>query len=122
MFAVNYDKDNNCLNVVVKGFWKPEDVALLASEVGSKANAARGIRQDFDACVESLEFPVQAMDVANLLTAIMQGAMALTTGRAAVVVGSQLNKLQAERTLVHERVRMFLSSGEAREWLAAPAD
>ncbi|MDE0879408.1 MAG: hypothetical protein OSB00_12215 [Sphingomonas bacterium] len=119
MFKVDYDRAANCLNIAVKGFWKPEEVALFAKEVGLKARTARAIRRDFNVCVESLEFQVQAMDVAKLLTEVMRGGMALTTGRAAVVVGSQLNKAQAERTLVHPSVRIFLSTGKAREWLAA---
>jgi hypothetical protein len=123
MFKVDYDRGANCLNIEVKGFWKPEETALLAKEVRLKARTAMMIRKDFDACIESLEFPVQAMDVAELLSQmellsqIMQ-EVALTTGRAAVVVGSQLNKAQAERTLVHPRVRIFLCTGKAREWLA----
>jgi hypothetical protein len=118
MFHVDYDRPANCLNIKVEGFWKPEDVASLAQEVASKARAAKAIRPDFNACVESLEFPVQAIDVADLLAGIMQAGMAMTTGRAAVVVGSQLNKAQAERTLVHPRVRMFRSLEEGRAWLA----
>ena len=39
------------------------------------------------------------------------------TRRSAVVVGSQLNKLQAERTLFHPRVQVFRSLIEAEEWL-----
>jgi hypothetical protein len=58
------------------------------------------------------------MDVADLLSEIMRGGMAITTGRAAVVVGSQLNKAQAERTLVHPRVRVFTTMKAARAWLA----
>lgn len=120
MFHVDYDRRANCLNIMVEGFWKPEDVASLASEVDSKARAAKAIRSDFNACVESLKFPVQAIDVADLLAHIMQAGMAMTTGRAAVIVGSQLNKSQAERTLVHPRVRVFSDVDKAREWLAAP--
>jgi hypothetical protein len=121
MFNVEYDGAANCLNIKVAGFWKPEDVTLFAKEVGLKARSAMAIRKDFNACVESPDFPVQAMDVAELLAAIMRGAMTLTTGRAAVVVGSQLNKVQAERTLMHPRVRVFRSTDGAREWLATLA-
>jgi hypothetical protein len=118
MFHVAYDRQANCLNLRVAGFWKPEDVTELAREVGLKALAAKAIRGDFNACVESFDFPVQAMDVADLLSEIMRGGMAITTGRAAVVVGSQLNKAQAERTLVHPRVRVFTTMEAARAWLA----
>lgn len=118
MFKVGYDPRTNCLTMTVKGFWKMEDVAPFAREVGAQARQAREIREDFNVIVESLEFPVQANDVADLLTNIMRGGMAITTGRTAVVVGSQLNRAQAERTLVHPRVRVFMSLQEARNWLA----
>lgn len=118
MFQLNYDPSTNILAFKVEGFWKPDDVSALAREVGVKANQARSIRDDFNVLVESFDFPVQANDVADLLAGIMRGGMVLTTGRAAVVVGSQLNRAQAERTLVHPRLRVFLTLEEARNWLA----
>lgn len=121
MFRIDYDRRANCLNIHVAGFWKPEDVAELAREAGAKALAARAIRSDFDACVESLDFPVQAMDVADLLAQSVRAGLTITTGRAAIVVGSQLNKAQAERTLAHPRLRVFLTMAAARAWLAEPA-
>jgi hypothetical protein len=120
MFHVAYDPSTNCLDIRVWGFWKPDDVAALAREVGAKVIEAKAARDDFNACVESLDFPVQAMEVADLLSHIMRGGMAMTSGRAAVVVGSHLNKQQAERTLVHPRVRVFLALDDARAWLAEP--
>ncbi|USU04511.1 hypothetical protein NF699_15910 [Sphingomonadaceae bacterium OTU29LAMAA1] len=118
MFHVDYDACANALILTVKGFWRPEDVTPFAARVGAKAQEARAIRPDFNVIVESLEFPVQANDVADMLVHIMRGGMALTTGRAAVVVGSHLNKAQAERTLVHPRVRVFLQLDAAKRWLA----
>ena len=120
MFQVRYDHTTNCLTMIVKGFWKPEDVTSLAREVGSKAREAQAIRDDFNVLVESFEFPVQANDIADMLTNIMRGGMTFTKDRAAVVVGSQLNKAQAERTLVHPRLRVFLTLEDARDWLAEP--
>jgi hypothetical protein len=122
MFHVDYDQTTNCLTISVKGFWKPEDVPLFAREVDTKARQARLIRDDFNVTVESFEFPVQANDVADLLADIMRKGMPLTNGRTAVVVGSQLNKAQAERTLVHPRVRVFLTLENARDWLAEKSE
>ena len=121
MFHIDYDQRANCLAIRVEGFWQPDDVAPLAREVNAKGRKAQAIRRDFNIIVESLQFPVQANDVADLLTGIMRGGMTLTTGRAAVVVGSQLNKLQAERTLVHPRLRVFVTLEEARGWLGDDA-
>lgn len=117
MFHVEYDRVENVLHICVKGFWQPEEVGPFAAAVDAEARAARAIRDDFDVLVESFEFPVQATDVAELLTGIMRSGIVLTNGRAAVVVGSELNRLQAERTLVHPRVRVFSSLEEALRWL-----
>ncbi|HEX7871951.1 MAG TPA: hypothetical protein VF475_03505 [Sphingobium sp.] len=117
MFHVEYDQQANCLSITVKGFWKPEDVAPFGREVEAQARQARAIRVDFNVIVESLEFPVQANDVADLLSDIMRVGMPLTSGRTAVVVGSLLNKAQAERTLVHPRVQVFMTVDDAWDWL-----
>ncbi len=122
MFQVKYDRFTNRLNIIVKGFWSPEDVPALAAGIGNKVQQARAIRDDFDVLVESFDFPVQAKDVADMLTNVMIGGMALTTGRTAVVVGSQLNRAQAERTLVHPRVRVFMTIDDAERWLTDSAD
>jgi hypothetical protein len=120
MFQVDYDRYANCLTIRVEGFWKPDMVVEVAREVGSKARQAQAIRDDFNVLVESYEFPVQANDVADLLSNIMRGGMTLTSGRAAVVVGSQLNRAQAERTLIHPRLRVFLTMEDAERWLKEP--
>ena len=118
MFQIDHDPRLNRLTISVSGFWQPEDVPAFGAAVDAEARAARAISADFDVMVDSLDFPVQANEVADLLTNVMAPGMALTTGRAAIIVGSQLNKLQAERTLVHPRVRVFLSVADAQAWLA----
>ena len=117
MFSVRYDRPANCIMVSVREFWKPDDVTALAAEIGAIAQQARRVRGDFNAIVESFDFPVQANDVADLLADIMRGAMAVTSGNAAVVVGSQLNKVQAERTLIHPRLQVFRTLEAAHAWL-----
>ena len=117
MFDVDYDPHENFLTISVRGHMTPADAGALAKAVDATARAAVGHSEAFDVIVESLEFPVQAQDVAGLLTGIMTSGMALTTGRTAVVVSSQLSKMQAERTLVHPRVRVFLSLDAAQAWL-----
>lgn len=119
MFRVDYRPHANRIVIHVRDFWTTDMIPAFAAAVGAKVQAARAVRDDFDVLVESLAFPVQANDVADLLPSIMRGGMALTSGRSAVVVGSQLSKLQAERTLTHPRVRVFLSMAQAEAWLAA---
>lgn len=118
MFRVEYRPHANRIVIHVRDFWTMDMIPAFAAAVGTKIQEVRAIRNDFDVLVESLAFPVQANDVADLLPSIMRGGMALTSGRSAVVVGSQLSKLQAERTLTHPRVKVFLDPAQAEAWLA----
>lgn len=117
MFRIDYDRAANLLRIKVWGLLKPEDVPALAQAVDAGAREAQAHRDDFNVIVESLDFPVQADDVADMITGIMRAGMALTSGRTAIVVDSVLNKEQVERTLVHPRVRAFMTMGIALGWL-----
>jgi hypothetical protein len=116
MFKIDPDREANTLRINVEGFWAPENVSALARAIDAHV---RQMPDDFDVIVESPDFPVQANDVADLLAAVMRGGMVRTSGHAAVVVGGQLGKAQAERTLVHPRLKVFLSLDDAKVWLAA---
>jgi hypothetical protein len=117
MFRVDYDPRLNLMWISVKGFWTLDTVPMLATAIGTKVQEIRARRDDFDVIVESLDFPVQANDVADSLSNIMAAGMTLTSGRAAIVVGSILNRLQVERTLVHPRLSAFPSLEAALAWL-----
>ncbi|WP_422056950.1 hypothetical protein [Sphingomonas sp.] len=118
-FQIDYDARRNRIVAVIHGFWTVETVHAFAAAAGAKAGEVRTFRRDYDILVDSRDFPVQANDVADLLPQIAEGGLALTTGRAASVVGSRLNKLQAERTQSHPRLRIFMAMAEAEAWLAA---
>lgn len=121
-FQLDYDPRRNRILAVIRDFWTVETVQEFAAATGAKAQEVRAIRDDYDVLIDSRDFPVQANDVAGLLPQIAEGGLALTTGRAASVVGSRLNKMQAERTQTHPRLRMFMTMAEAEAWLAATPD
>ena len=118
MIQIRECPDRSLLTITIDGFLTPDDVPALAAALGASARDAHAAGRPFDVLVDSRGFPVQANDVADGLAAIMRGGMALTPGHAAVVVGSHLNKLQAERTLAHPRLRVFLAMDMAEAWLA----
>lgn len=120
-FRLDYDARRNRIQIEIRDFWTVETVQAFAAAAGAKAREVLAIRDDYDVLIDSRSFPVQANDVAALLPQIANGGLALTTGRAASVVGSHLNKLQAERTQTHPRLKIFLTMEEAEAWLAVPA-
>ncbi len=119
-YSFAYDRDRNILHATVRDFWTLKTVRDFAAASGAKANEVRAIRDDFNVLIDSRDFPVQANDVANLLPVIADAGLSLTSGRAASVVGSHLNKLQAERTQTHPRFGVFMTMEAAEAWLAAP--
>lgn len=118
MYRIDYDRNANCLAIHVAGFWRPADIPAFADALESEGRRARAASPTFNAIIHSLDFPVQANDVADMMTGVMARCIGLTEGLVAIVVASQINKMQVERTLVHPRVRPFLSEAEARSWLA----
>ena len=117
-FGLDYDPGRNRVTVLMRDLWTVETVREFAAASGIFAQKTRAIRDDYDILVDSRDFPVQANDVADLLPSITQAGLTLTSGRAASVVHSHLNKLQAERTQTHPRMRIFMTMAEAEAWLA----
>ena len=121
-FQIDYNARLNRIEVEIRDLWTVDTVREFAAASGSKAQQARAIRDDYDVLIDSRDFPVQTNEVADLLPQIAEGGLALTTGRAASVVGSRLNKMQAERTQTHPRLRIFMTMAEAEAWLARAPD
>lgn len=120
-YSFEYDPGRNLVRVMMRDFWTLETVREFAAAAGAKAHAVRAIRDDYDVLVDSRAFPVQSNEVADLLPTVANAGLALTSGRTASVVGSYLNKLQAERTQTHPRFGIFMTMEAAEAWLAAPS-
>ncbi len=121
MYEIRYDAAAKILHLKFTGFWTLETVHRLAADVMAAGQRIEGTPKVFDVLTDSTDFPVQANAVSEALASVMNAGYALRTGRTAIAVSSMLNKIQAERTLGHPTVRVFLSLDEARAWLAAPA-
>ena len=119
-YGFDYDPVRNRVTLWMRDFWTVGTVREFAAASGAFAQETRAIRGDYDILVDSRDFPVQSNDVADLLPNIAEAGLTLTSGRAAAVVGSQLNKLQAERTQTNPRMRVFMTVEEAEAWLAEP--
>ena len=119
MYRIELDTLRHAVIVHIEGFWTLSDVAVFGADLVATVRKAALGRDPFDVIIESLDFPVQANDVADRLTGVMAEGIGRVSGHVAVVVGSYLNKLQAERTLVHPKVKVFQQMDDAERWLAA---
>ena len=117
-YRLEYDPVRNRILATIRDFWTTQTVREFAAASGALAHGVRETRDDYDVLIDSRAFPVQSNEIADLLPSIAEGGLSLTSGRAASVVGSHLNKLQADRTQTHPRFRAFMTMAEAEAWLA----
>jgi hypothetical protein len=120
-FEVRFDAKARRLHWTMRGFWTMADVAAFATALRATVEPLGPPPHRYDGLCDSRDFPVQARDVSDALGMIEQVGRAMHEGRIAIVVGSVTNKLQAQRTLTGDRIRVFLDIDEARTWLAASA-
>lgn len=117
MYSIHYSPDTRILEMKLEGRWTEEDfdkfekayvAALRTHSLGGKTI---GLLSD------SREFQVQTQEVAERFSKLGTGSGAKVAS-SAIVVGTLLNKMQVERTMASDRVRVFLDLGEAKAWLA----
>ncbi|HEU0044029.1 hypothetical protein [Sphingomonas sp.] len=116
-FEVRYDAVARRLRWTMRGFWTMREVAGLGAAMQDALAPLGPPPHRFDGLCDSRDFPVQSAEVSNALGLIDKAGSAMRQGRVAIVVGSMINKLQAERTLTSPDVRVFLTMEDAEAWL-----
>lgn len=116
-YQLRFDPHRNRLTITVRGFWTPTVVAAFTPVLSRLVDT---LTDDFDTLLDSLDFPVQSNEVADLLGVLTMASITRTSGRVAVVVASMLNKLQVDRTIDHERLNVFMSVAQGEAWLDNP--
>jgi hypothetical protein len=118
-FEVTFDRNRRLLSWTMRGFWTLEDVAAFRRAMVAAIKPLGPPPHRYDGLCDSRDFHVQTGPVSVALGEIDRiGTSARhDRGRFAIVVGSVINKLQAERTLTGSGIRVFLSMREAEDWL-----
>jgi len=117
MYDIDFDDDHRMLHLSNRGIWTVGIHVKFVGEVFAKAIPAR-IRHGSIAVLGDLrEHPVQPAELNGLSEALIARALRLNNGPIALVVGSVLGKMQAERVLTGPTVRIFLDMNEANDWL-----
>jgi hypothetical protein len=118
-FEVAFDSNRQLLRWRMQGFWTMTDVAAFRKAMGAAVGPLGPPPHEYDGLCDSRDFQVQTGPVSAALGEIdrIGTAARRDRGRFAIVVGSVINKLQAERTLKGNGIRVFLTIDEAEAWL-----
>ena len=118
MYSIRYDTRERVLHLQLEGFWTVATLARFAAELIARATTLKLRRIGYAVLSDSTRFAIQSPTVSQGFEQLMARGAQAHDGPTAIVVASQLNKMQAERTLKGERVRVFLTEADARAWLA----
>ncbi|HEX8447529.1 MAG TPA: hypothetical protein VF649_13060 [Sphingomonas sp.] len=116
-FDVRYDHADRILHWTMRDFWEMADVAAFATAMQRAVAVLGAPPHVYDALCDSRGFPVQSGEVSLALGRINDVGRTMRSGRTAIVVGSTMNKLQAQRTLIDPDLRVFLTLDAAMAWL-----
>ncbi|MFD1034640.1 hypothetical protein ACFQ15_08245 [Sphingomonas hankookensis] len=117
MYDIRFDPDHRLFHLTLCGFWTMTTVVQFAAELLARTTAARLRYRRFAMLSDSTGFPVQSTQVATYFERIMIRGIQMDIGPCAIIVGSHLNKLQAERVFDSQRVRVFTDRARAEAWL-----
>ena len=117
MYQIEYDEDLVLLTVTTKGYWTMEEFRAYEAEFLAMVAKIRKRHVNFRILSESAEFSVQSAEIGEAVTQAIGNVLKSNKGPLAVVVGSVLAKIQAERVFPYPTARIFTNSEEARQWL-----
>ena len=117
-YEISFDPATVTLRLTLRGFWTLATLAAFSAKMLSVTSGIRRQHLLFGVLSDSRTFAVQSTIVGAGFTALMGQASRTHKGPTAIVVASMMNKLQAERTMVSPRLRVFLDYDEAATWLA----
>ena len=115
-YTISMDEARGLLRLRVAGFWTPDVSQAFVAELMSAVAPSMCAGRSFAVLADARDFQVQSADVGTQIATYLGGSF--NKGKRAIVMGSMLGKLQAERVLAHPSVRVFLSEAEAMDWLA----
>jgi hypothetical protein len=117
MYSFAFDDATGVLQASAGGFWSAEDADRFREELRARAVDAKQRSGRLRLLVDGTGSQVQKPEVTNRLATLAADLIQSPRDRIAVVVGSSLIKMQAERILQSDGAQAFLSSAQARAWL-----
>jgi len=116
MYEIDYDENSQTIHLRLTDFWTEATMASFRNEFLPLAQKLARARTNFVVLSDCRNYPVQSPDILIAWAEIL-GANPAVTAPYAIVVGSVLNKLQAERGLTAPNVKIFTSLEAGTAWL-----
>jgi len=117
MYQFALDPDKHRLLIVLNGFWTMKDFANYEDELVSSSHRAAAMWPDYDVLSDARNFPVQSNEVSAAFCDTGNRLGAEHKRPCAIVVGSMLNKLQAQRMNTNGLIQTFTTMEAAEAWL-----
>ncbi len=114
-FEISGDEEIGIIQAALRGFWTIEIFEAFERAMLAKSARMKSLHSVYALFSDCTEFPVQASDVVHLFQRI-EGPESVG-GPTAILVGSALVKLQAERVLTDPAIRAFTDRQRAEAWL-----
>lgn len=121
-YSFRYEADARVLHMCLSGFWSLTTLATYTARLLAEVTRLRVRGEQFDLLSDARAFDIQSKEVAAGFERIARRGAQMHRGRTAVVVATQLSKMQAERAMAAPRLRVFLDPAAARTWLLAARD
>ena len=118
MYEMHYEEDTQILHLRLTGFWTDATMVSFKNEFMPLVQKITRAKADFVVLSDCRDYPVQSRDIL-IAWATMLGPDPAVTAPYAIIVGSVLNKLQAERGLTAPNVKIFTSMEAGTAWLEA---
>jgi hypothetical protein len=119
VYSFRFDADSGVLHVEVTGFFTREEADRYFAEQESHYSDARRAVGHLKMLVDGSNSSVQSTEVSQRVQYRRRKAIKSPKDRIAVVVGSNLLKMQTQRTIDSEQIAVFTSVADAESWLGA---
>ncbi|SFP39731.1 hypothetical protein [Sphingomonas rubra] len=116
-FELGFDEEHYIQLIHVRGLWDQDQFTRFATAITTMVITLAGRGRPWDVLIDAREFAVQQPAIADAFQALLTRGREVNTGYTAILVASMLAKMQTERVLRHERLRVLFDRSEAMAWL-----
>jgi serine/threonine-protein kinase len=116
-YAIRADTVTGVLHLKLEGFWTMKVFEAFVREIREAYVRLEACGKRMGIFSDSSSFPIQSPEVSTAFRAIFLSDHSRVRMPTAILVGSVLNKLQAERVFAGGPVRVFTDRAAASGWL-----